>query len=275
MLTDLKLDYVPLATARRLPGLRLVLGAYAIPTPWREACKALFHVKGLAWTPVAAASAGRSDLEFGLADSDSELRAWTLQSEVPVAVWNDEKPCVTWLEQLQLAERLAPTPSLLPAAFEARVECLGLSHALCGEQGLGALKRLGIIHRRLPELPPGHPARVFWQHLAERFGYSVEAGRSAPARMAEILHGLDSRLARQQAAGSRYLCGDTLSAVDLYWACFAGFFAPLEPGLCPMATSFRELYDNPDPEVEDALSPALLAHRDFIYREHLELPVVF
>lgn len=49
---DLKLEYVSIAQARRLSGLRLVLGAYTVPGPWREACKALFHVKGIPYTPV-------------------------------------------------------------------------------------------------------------------------------------------------------------------------------------------------------------------------------
>ncbi len=43
--TDIKLNYVSIASARKMSGLRLVLGAYSIPGPWREACKGLFHVK--------------------------------------------------------------------------------------------------------------------------------------------------------------------------------------------------------------------------------------
>jgi hypothetical protein len=46
-LTDLKLHYVPIAEARRMSGLRIVLGAYPIPGPWRESCKGVFYVKGL------------------------------------------------------------------------------------------------------------------------------------------------------------------------------------------------------------------------------------
>ena len=34
-------------------------------------------------------------------------------------------------------------------------------------------------------------------------------------------------------------------------------------------------YDNPDPEVQAALSPLLLEHRDYIYETYLELPIVF
>ena len=35
-LSDVKLNYIPIADARRMSGLRIVLGAYPIPGPWRE-----------------------------------------------------------------------------------------------------------------------------------------------------------------------------------------------------------------------------------------------
>ena len=108
MLTDIKLDYLPIAQARQLHGLRLVLGAYAVPGPWREACKGLFYVKKLPYQAVVTASAGRSDLEFGIAQADQELLDWTGQSSAPVAVWNDERPCASWIDQLNLAERINP-----------------------------------------------------------------------------------------------------------------------------------------------------------------------
>ena len=43
-----------------------------------------------------------------------------------------------------------------------------------------------------------------------------------------------------------------------------------------MADAFRGgPYGNSDPRSEQALTPALRKHRDFIYDTHLELPVVF
>jgi hypothetical protein len=42
-----------------------------------------------------------------------------------------------------------------------------------------------------------------------------------------------------------------------------------------MASFFRPLYTNTHPVVRAALSARLIAHREFIYREFLELPVVF
>ena len=42
-----------------------------------------------------------------------------------------------------------------------------------------------------------------------------------------------------------------------------------------MASFFRPLYTNHHPVVRAALTPRLVDHREFIYREYLELPVVF
>jgi len=46
---------------------------------------------------------------------------------------------------------------------------------------------------------------------------------------------------------------------------------------CPMCTDFRNpnLYGTPNAAIERALTPALRAHRDYIYERHLELPMVF
>jgi hypothetical protein len=47
-LSDVKLDYITIAEARRMSGLGIVLGAYPIPGPWRESCKGVFYVKSRA-----------------------------------------------------------------------------------------------------------------------------------------------------------------------------------------------------------------------------------
>ena len=94
-LTDVKLNYISIAEARKLSGLRLVLGAYAIPGPWRESCKAVCHVKHIPGTSVVTGGEGFSDLEFGSNGADAELRAWTGQASAPVAIWNNERPRVS------------------------------------------------------------------------------------------------------------------------------------------------------------------------------------
>ena len=73
--TDVKLKYASIKEARAMSGLRLILGANAVPGPWREACKGIFHVKKIPYTPVASA---------GQDGSPRELIEWTAQSSAPV-----------------------------------------------------------------------------------------------------------------------------------------------------------------------------------------------
>ncbi|HWS76277.1 MAG TPA: hypothetical protein VN324_14155 [Quisquiliibacterium sp.] len=274
-LTDTQVEYLSIAEARRRPGLRLVLGAYTVPGPWREACKGLFHVKGIPYLSVVTADPDRADGDFGMDGADRQLREWTGQSSAPVAIWNDERPCSTWIEQLQLAERLAANPPLIPDGVEERALMFGLCHELAGREGFGWTKRIAMIHSNLASLPEGHAARPFWEHMAAKYGYTPAAGEAAPARLAKIVRAFARRIEQQHDAGRRYLVGDRLSAADIYWSTFVGMIAPMDEARCPMATSFRAAYSNPDPEVQAALTAALLAHRDFVYETHLELPVRF
>jgi len=274
-INDVKLRYASIAEARRMTGLRIVLGAYTDPGMWREACKGICHVKKLAYTPVVCASAGRSDTEFGLDGADSELRAWTAQSSAPVMVWNDERPRSTWVEQLYLAERLAPTPPLIPERAADRVLMFGLANELCGEHGFGWMGRLMLVDMGMEPLERNGPEYNFWLKFGRKYGLDAAALAAAPGRMAEIMNLLDAQLAAAQAAGSRFFVGGRLSALDIYWATFLGLIDPLPEELCPMASFFRPLYTNHHPVVRAALTPRLVDHREFIYREYLELPVVF
>ena len=274
--TDTKLDYVSIATARDMSGLRLVLGQYTIPGPWREACKGLFYVKGLAYTRVVTADAGKSDLAIGMDGSQSELIAWTGQPSAPVAIWNDEHPRSSWIDQLNLAERLNPEPPLIPANITDRVLMFGLINELAGEHGIAWEKRLLMVHGPLSTLAPGAEGRAFFEHLGAKYGYTPAAAAAGARRIVDILNTFDDQLASQQRVGRQYLVGDRLSAVDIYWAAFCGLLDPMPAARCPMATSFRGgAYGNDNSDVARALTPALLAHRDKIYEQHLELPMVF
>ncbi|TFH49365.1 MAG: hypothetical protein E4H01_04425 [Lysobacterales bacterium] len=83
-------------------------------------------------------------------------------------------------------------------------------------------------------------------------------------------------LDEQRARGRRYLIGDGLSAVDIYWATSCGILDPMSEDRCPMATAFRgTVYGNRNPAIAAVLTPALRAHRNFIYDTHLRLPIVF
>jgi len=130
--TDVKLKYATIQEAKTMSGLRLILGANTVPGPWREACKGMFYVKGVPYTPVASA---------GQDGSQRELGEWTAQTSAPVAIWNDERPRSTWIEQLYLAERLQPEPALIPANADDRVIMFGLINEIAGEN---VARQLGI-----------------------------------------------------------------------------------------------------------------------------------
>ena len=264
-LNSVTINYVSIAEALEDAGPANHPGAIAVPGPWREACKGIFHLKKVPYVPVT-----------GLADgTDRELVEWTAQNSAPVAIWNDERPRSTWIEQLFLAERLGPTPSLIPANSGDRIEMFGYANEICGERGFGWSKRLTMIGSTVSNPQTPEATRNFWLKFGTKYGYSAEDAKAAPARMIEILRLLDARLSSQQSKGSKFFIGNQLSALDIYWATFAALLRPLEPELCPMATGFRSFYTETNPDVVAAITPRLLAHRDFIYREYLELPIVF
>lgn len=257
--------YLDPKEARDLPGLRLVLTA-GVPGPWGEAAKSIFHVKKIPYT--------RVRQEGG--QPNEALVEWTGHANAPQAILDDEPARTGWAEILLLAERMQPEPALLPSDPHERALALGLCFELCGEDGLGWSRRLQLLAplMQLPQDDP-NPVLAIGRRLAERYGYSEARLAAARTRIVSILRLFSEQLAAQQAAGRDYLVGDALSAVDLYWSTFAAMLRPLPPELCPMPDSLRAQYASLEPEIEAALDPALLAHRDRIYRDHLELPLDF
>ena len=152
----------------------------------------------------------------------------------------------------------------------------GFLHEIAGEQGLGWCRRLMLLEpvMRMPSEPP-NALRERVARMAQPYGYSHAAAAAAPRRIAAILRLLAGQLASQRGQGRAYLVGPRLSALDLYWAAFAGMLDPLPHALCPMPAFLREQYSVKPPLVAEALDPELLAHRDRIYRDHLELPMQF
>jgi glutathione S-transferase len=252
--------------ARDHPGLRLVVPP--VPGPWAEGAKGLFHVDGVTFVRVRQVPG----------EDNAALVEWTGESNAPQAVWQDEKARTGWAEMILLAERLSDAPCLLPADPEQRALVFGLCFAICGEDGFGWLRRLAMFREilSLPEdvMPAGHPVRVMIARMGARYGYSETAAGTAPARAAEILRMLASRLEKQHSSGSDYLVGDALTAVDVYWAAFAALIRPLPDEVCAMPDVMRSQYTLSDPVMLEAAAPVLLEHRDRVYERHLELPVV-
>jgi glutathione S-transferase len=259
-------DYLEVAEARARRGMRLALTA-GYPGPWGEAAKAIYRQKSIPFVMVRQVVGAPND----------ELFAWTGQRNAPVAVYDDERPRVHWADILAQAERIAPEPRLVPEDPEARVRLFGLANELCGEGGLGWQRRLSLLDdmRSGAEAPGApEPYRAIFRSLAARYGYTPEAAARGRARTLEIVTLLAAQLRAQRAAGRRYLIGDGLTALDVYWATFAVLLDPLPEAQCRMDPNLRASYTERDPAIR-AAAAELLAHRDFVYREHLGLPLDF
>ncbi|HVH05626.1 MAG TPA: glutathione S-transferase N-terminal domain-containing protein [Myxococcota bacterium] len=254
-------EWIDVAEARRRAGLRLV-SVKGVASPWSEAAKALLHVKKLPYVRVAHAAGG----------ANAELVEWTGQNSAPVLAYDNERPRTGWAEILLLLERLAPEPRLVPPEPAERALLFGLVHELAGELGFGWCRRNHGIHLSATKLPPG-PTRDGAEAFGRKYGYRPEEGELYARRVREVLALFTERLAAQRARGARYLLGDELTALDLYWAAFAALLQPLPAADCPMDAGMQAFYTLRDPAQRVPGDEMLLEHRDFIYRTHLELPI--
>jgi glutathione S-transferase len=255
-------QYIEVEQAIGMQGLRVVLTP-SVPGPWTEAAKGILHVKKIPYVKV------RQELM----GENLALINWTKQATAPVFVYNNERPRSLWSDQLFLAERLAPNPPLIPTDINDRAQMFGLSNEICGEFGFGWLRRLMMIHAAMLDTNASEGAKKGMRFMGEKYGYAPDVAEAAPARVAEILTALNNQLDGQRTRGSRFFIGNQLSALDIYWAAFAALIQPLPDELCAIPAGFRKIYVCTDPVVQAAASTQLLAHRDFIYHEYLELPV--
>ncbi len=251
-------EYVEFEEARAAKGLRMAV-VTGVPSPWGEAAKGILHVKRIPWKAVR------------LDQGNDEMAAWTGERSGPVAMYEDDAPRPGWAQILLLAERLAPTPPLLPADPIERARVMGLSHEICGENGLGWVRRLQGVHAGLTG-EPGFPAGVA-DYLATKYGYRADDSAGYSRRVSDLLRMLADLLHAQRGEGSPFYVGDTLGAVDLYSATFMALFKLLPPEQCGIAEAMRPGFEQLDEETAKALDPILLEHRDFVYDKFLELPL--
>ncbi len=262
------LHYIEVAEAIHKPGLHLVLST-GVPGPWGEAAKTIFDLKGLNYIPVAQ--------KMGV--PDPELRQWTGQESAPVAMYNDERPRTRWDEILFLAERLGPAPALIPADEGDRAAMFGLSHCLCGEDGLAWNLRVYLYAEQAaraaddPRKLPFTEAGI--KLLRYRYDEGWRSGEEAIERVRSILTLLAARLQANRSAGNRFFIGDRISALDIYWATFSNFVYPIEQEICPMPDFLRSLSSWNGEVIGQALSAELIKHRDYILRNYFKLPMAF
>lgn len=253
------LTYLPPADIIAHPGLRLVL-VRGVPSPWSQAAKAILEIKRLPYLAAA--------LDVGAANT--EIAAWSGQNSAPVVAWQGEAPLNRWLDILLLAERLAPEPALLPADPLQRALAIGLGHEMLGERGIAWNRRLQMFASAAAS---GNAGRL--APLIDKYGFSAADAAAAGGRIAATLRALAVQLKAQQARGVPFLVGEGLSAADIWWVATANIVAPLPPAQCPMREASRAAFTASDPAIGTALDPALLAHRDRVFKAHFRDPMEF
>lgn len=250
-------EYIGVDEAIARDGLRMVvLGG--VPSPWGEAAKGFFNIKRIPWVATR------------LVYDSEALKAWAGQLSAPIVALDDEPRRSGWEEILMLAERLAPTPALLPMDSGARSRALELAAKFCAPEGLGWTRRLQNVHAGLRK-SGGFNERIAG-YLGQKYGYTPEVGTTAGARTRELLGAFGSTLRARRAAGKEYYL-DALSAVDVYSATFMALFKPLPEADCAMNAGVRAAFEWLDAETVAAIDPILFEHRDMMYARHLELPL--
>jgi hypothetical protein len=253
------MKYLSIEEGCKARGLRLVLVA-GTPGAWGECIKAVYHVKGLAYQPVAQR----------MGEPNEELLAWTGQTSAPVAAYNDERIRISWENMLWQAEQLAPEPALIPREARDRAHMFGVLRELAGECGLAWDRRLQAI-----AAAGGPAASPVLARLASKYGYSEAEVEASKVRVAQVLTLCSDLLEAQRAVGSDYYIGGSLTALDLYSAVLvAVMIDPLPHALCPMPEVMRAGFSTPL-DCLKAARPILLAHRDLVFERHLPLPMDF
>ena len=152
--------------------------------------------------------------------------------------------------------------ALIPDKFELRVEMFGLCAVVLAEDGL-------VWNIRILNDSP----------LGRKYGYSEEASSTAPAKIAEVIGLIDGRLKAQEKLGSRYLVGDSLTAVDVYWATLSMSTLPVPPEIMPKTQQNQGMLmwfegNSKMPEIAEALTQRVEDHQRYILTTYCETPAV-
>ena len=249
------------AAAAMTTGTRITF-IPGLPALYSEALKNICFVKGI---PVIRALHPMMGIdETTQKDRQATLYELTSQTSLPTMFHNQERPRNVWTEQLSLTEQLgAPgSPSLIPRDYEERADMFGLCAVILAEDGF-------IWNMRIQGDSP----------LARKYGYSEEASAAATEKMAEVIALIVRRLAVQEKRGSRYLVGESLSAVDVYWATMSMSFVVPGPEIMPITRQNKGMLkhfgnNSQIPEIAEVMTPDIAAHQEFILTSFCEIPAV-
>jgi glutathione S-transferase len=110
--------------------------------------------------------------------------------------------------------------------------------------------------------------------MFQQYGFSEAAVKTAIERVEQILSYLTKTIKSQKAAGSIYLVGESMTAADIYWACFSNMLEALPPEVNPMPDSLRQGWGALAKSIS-GYDPILIEQRNAIFAKHLWLPLEF
>lgn len=251
------MEIVNISHAKKHHGLRLVTRP-GVPTPWAQAAKGIIELKKI---PCVLA-------QESCDDAKGAHRQWTGDGGAPHVAYGEEAIRSGWAQILELAERIAPEPTLIPTEGSSRAQMFGLANEICGEMGLGWSLRLIMVHKSLtePEVEGAFPERVA-TYLATKYGYNPISVAQAPKRVRSIIATLSAAL------GDKSYFFENLSALDVYWATFGNMFLLLDDQELPAVPLARKAWAMGGGAFRDELPKNLVAHHRKMYDKHLGLPV--
>ena len=259
---DTNPEFITLEEAASMDKGTRVTFVPGVQAMYAEALKNICYVKKIPLDRVLHPLMG-IDKETG-EDRQAKLYDLTSQTSLPTMFHNKERPRNVWIEQLALAERIGTkdSPKLIPDNFEHRVEMFGICAVVLGEDGL-------VWNMRIMMDSP----------LAQKYGYSEEASAAAPDKIAEVINLIDKRLKAQEDRKSRYLIGNSMTALDVYWATMSMTILPVPLEIMPKTQQnqgmlgFFEM-NSKIPEIASALTDRIATHQQYILTTYCETPAV-
>jgi len=255
-------EFITLDEAAEMKNGTRVTFVPGVQALYAEALKNICYVKKIPLIRVLHPLMG-IDKETG-EDRQQQLYDLTCQTSLPTMLHDEERPRNVWIEQLALVEQIgdAGSPSLIPDKFELRVEMFGLCAVVLAEDGL-------VWNIRILNDSP----------LGRKYGYSEESSSTAPAKIAEVIGLIDSRLEAQEELGSPYLVGDALTAADIYWATLSMSALPVPPEIMPKTQQNQGMLmwfegNSKIPEIAEALTKRVEDHQRYILTTYCETPAV-
>jgi glutathione S-transferase len=255
-------EFITLDEAAEMKSGTRVTFVPGVQALYAEALKNICYVKKIPLIRVLHPLMG-VDKETG-EDRQAQLYDLTCQTSLPTMLHDDERPRNVWIEQLALAEQIGDvdSPALIPDNFELRVEMFGLCAVVLAEDGL-------VWNIRILSDNP----------LGRKYGYSEEASSNAPAKVAEVIGLIDSRLEAQEKLGSPYLVGNTLTAADIYWATLSMSTLPTSPEIMPITQQNKGMLmwfegNSKIPEIAEVLTKRIEDHQRYILTTYCETPAV-